>query len=88
MTGRVDLLWRIFEKSAKKVKNEVTGLEIHNVFGNFVFHEMFCCSNFDNLSFFFFFFLVEKFNIFANYKAIIIIFSMNFPIVPINLKVL
>ena len=25
MTGRVDLVWRIFEKTAKKVKIEVTG---------------------------------------------------------------
>ena len=27
MTGRVNILWRIFEKIAKKVKNEVTGTE-------------------------------------------------------------
>ena len=27
MTGRVDILLRIFEKNAKKVKNEVTGTE-------------------------------------------------------------
>ena len=27
MTGRVDIIWRIFGKIAKKVKNEVTGTE-------------------------------------------------------------
>ena len=32
MTGGVDILWRIFEKSANKVKNEVTGME-NIVFG-------------------------------------------------------
>ena len=25
MTGRVDILWRIFEKNEKKVENEVSG---------------------------------------------------------------
>ena len=28
MTGRVHILWRIFWKNAKKLKNEVTGTEI------------------------------------------------------------
>ena len=32
MTGRVDILWRIFRKSGKKVKNDVTGPE-NVVFG-------------------------------------------------------
>ena len=27
MTGRVDIIWQIFEKNGKKVKNEVTGTE-------------------------------------------------------------
>ena len=33
MTGRVDILWRIFEKIAKKVKNEVTGTKKNLFFG-------------------------------------------------------
>ena len=31
MTGRVDIPWCICEKSAKKVKNEVTGTEKHSL---------------------------------------------------------